>query len=193
MQHPPDEFKPVKATDMFQWALWMFLIAVYSLGVFWALIVKKPGTVGTRAYWMDFGGGFLLILALSRNSWPYHPLMFQASLVLLVVMFFWHFHCTMRSKTHVHTKCVGHSRFPGRGNMPHTLELLTGLALGAAIAIGGFVPYGLFIGFSALANSTRDGLIQERDRLRSVQMADAMWEQEYMMNNFNNWKRGQRG
>ena len=193
MQHPPDNYEHPKATDMLQSLSWIFLMAVYAAGVFWALIVKKPGTVGTRAYLLDFSGGFFLILALSQNSWPHSQTLFQCSLIFLVVIFLWHIYCTMKNPIHVHAKCVGQSRFPGKGKQPEGWELFTGVFLGTVVAAVGLVPFGLFIFVSACANGTRDAMIQERDRLRSVQMGDAMWEQEYTMNNFEKWKRGRHG
>ena len=193
MQQPPQPYEHPKATDILQSLSWVFLMAVYATGVFWALLVKKLGTVGTRAYFLDFSGGFLLLLALSQNPWPYDQFFFVSSLILLVIMLLWHMQATLNSPVHVHTKCIGHSRFLGKGKRPETMELVTGLLVAGLFVLFGLVPYGFFIFASASANFIRDGMIQERDRLRSVQMADAMWEQEYMMNNFDQWKRGSHG
>ena len=55
--------------QLFQFFCALILWAIYFTGAFWALLVKKPATVGTRAYWIDASGGFALILALSQNSW----------------------------------------------------------------------------------------------------------------------------
>ena len=189
MQHPPDNYEAPKITDMLQSLSWIFLMAVYSLGVFWALLVKKPGTVGTRAYLLDFCGGFFLLLALSQNSWPYDQVFFVGSLILLVIMLLWHMQSTVQKQEHVHTKCIGHSRFRGEGSRPETLELLTGFGVAAAFAVCGLFPYAFFIIASASANFLRDALIEERDRLKATQWADAEWEMQYHQNNYENWKR----
>lgn len=192
MQQPPDPYQHPKITDIFQNIVWLFMLAVYFAGVFWALLVKKPGTVGTRAYMLDMSGGFVLLLALSQGTRHGDKLLFTSSLVLLALMYLWHLHCTLRSKVHVHTKCVGHSRFPGDGQKPAWLEICSGVVVAIAFGVCGFQPFGTFIFISACANFARDAMIQERDRQRSVQMEDAMWEQQYMMRNYNAWKRGQR-
>lgn len=194
MNQPPDNYQQPKATDMLQSLSWVFLLAVYTLGVFWAMIVKKPGTVGVRAYALDMGCGFLLLLALSQNPWPLDQYFFVGSLILMCVLYLWHLSCTMRNHgmggAHVHTKCIGASRFRGEGKWPETYEVFSGILIGGVFAFCGLQPFGFFIFASACANGLRDAMIDERDRLRAVQMGDAMWESEYYMNNFNKWQRG---
>lgn len=178
------------AKDAFQVISGGFLVAVYTLGVFWALLVRKFGSIGTRAYWFDMCCGYLLIIALAQNPWYPDRYAFQLLWGLLPLLYVVHLLATMASSTHVHTQCVGRSRFPGNDGNAKVLEFVTGLLIGGGFYIYGMVPFGLFIMASATASTVRDALIAERDRQRALKMSDAMWEQQYMMDNFTKHNKG---
>ena len=181
---PPGGQEPFgDAKSLFQFLSGLFLIAVHVLGVFWAMLSKLPGTVGTREYWFDMLCGVTLLTALSQNSWYPDRYLFQGSIVLLIVLYFRHLFTTLYGKKHVHTKCIGTSRF-GTGDDGKLWEAVVGVATGISICLAGCQPYGLFVIASAVANTIKVAMVDERDRHRSVQMADAMAEQEYMMEHY---------
>jgi len=193
LKSPPEEFRPMQGKDAFQAIAGLLFLVLNVTGVFWALLVKKPGTAGTRAYLLDAAGGFVLLLALSQNHWFPDCYAFQLALMLMSIRFLWHFFASLNSKTHIHTRCIGVSRFPGKGHTKLAWELLVGMGVGFGFILLGMEPFGLFILASAACASFKEGLIEQRDTWRSIQIADAMSEQEYAMQNYERWKRGERG
>ena len=179
-ESPPD------VKEMFGFVSGVFYLAMMTLGCFWALVMRKPGTLGTRAYWFDYGCANLLLLAL-RQFFPYTPLfeLFTVTMIAMVVLFFFHLVCTLTNRKHVHTKNVGTSRFGT------AFELLVGGGVGAAFAtlVPGAAPYGIYIVCSAIALFINSVMIDERDRQRAVQMQDALWEQDYAMKMYEKMKK----
>ena len=173
---PPDQFEPWTGQDLFQFTAGIFLYFIHFVGVFWALIVRKPGTTGSRAYVPDALGGFVLLLALSQNGWEPDRYLFTACLIAFPILFFWHWNRAVNSPKHIHTQCIGASRFRGEGDNPYLLEWVSGLVPGLLFVAAGMAPFGFFIAASASCVFIRQGMIKERDRLRAVQMADAMLE-----------------
>ncbi len=185
---PPEQQPSPNAKQAFSFLAGILMIAVYTLGVFWAMLVKKPGTVGTRAYSFDLLCGITLLTALSQNSWYPDKYLFVGSLILLPVMYIRHIGATLKQPDHVHTKCIGGSRF-GNSDKAKALEFFFGIGAGLIVAATGCMPFGLFIMASSTANMVRQAMLDERDRQRSVQMADAMAEQKYMMEHFEKYQR----
>lgn len=188
LNSPPDDIRPPDGTALFQALAGLALYAINFVGVFWALLVKKPGTVGSRAYTTDFFGGFLLIVALSNNDWYPDKYLFFAAMVLMALKLVQHRYATSKRKEHVHTRCIGQSRFPGKGHTPLAWEVIVGGLVAIICFLVGLIPFGTYIGLSAICASLNEGLIEERDRQRAIQMADAMLEQEYAMENFRRWQ-----
>ncbi|MEM9411466.1 MAG: hypothetical protein AAGA30_10150 [Planctomycetota bacterium] len=189
LNQPPKETQIGDGRMLFQFISGLILWAIHFTGAFWALIVKKPTTVGTRAYWIDASGNFVMLIALSQNSWYPDKYLFLFSALILCLLFWWHFFSTLRAPGHIHTQCIGGSRFGGSGHTPQMIELMLGFFVGIFFCLFEMVPYGFFIIASAFASSFKEGIIQTRDDFRSVQMADALAEQEYLMNNYNDWKK----
>lgn len=190
---PPDGQSPLgDAKDMFQFISGVFLIAVHVLAAFWAMVAKQPGTVGTRAYWFDVGCANTLLLALSQNWWYPDRFLFQAAIPFLTVLYFWHLLSTAHRDEHVHTRCIGSSRF-GSGDDGKFKEALMGLVTGGAICLTGCVYFGGFVAASATANTIRIMMVDERDRQRAVQMADAFAEQEFMAHQYERFQREKSG
>lgn len=199
MQNHADQFQPPEgqtplgdAKGMFQFVSAVLMMAVHIVAAFWAMVAKKPGTVGTRAYWFDVGCANTLLLALSQNWWYPDRFLFQAAIPLLTGLYVWHLIATLRRNEHVHTRCVGSSRF-GSGDDGKFKEALAGLATGGCICLTGCLYFGAFVAASAIANAMRILMVDERDRQRSVQMADAFAEQEFMMHQYEQFQREKAG
>jgi len=186
---PPDDNTTLgDAKQTFQFISGIFMIAVHVTGAFWAMIAKKPGSVGTRAYWFDVLSCNTLLLALSHNWWYPDRLAFQGAIAVNTGLWLWHLWATINQEEHVHTHCIGASRF-GAGDNGKFREAMIGLISGLCIVLIGFQYFGFFIVASAGANAIRIMMVDERDRQRSVQIADAIAEQEYMMNQYEKFKR----
>lgn len=185
---PPGQHEPLgDAKAMFQFISGVFIIAVHVLAAFWAMVAKQPGTVGTRSYWFDVLCANTLLIALSQNSWYPDRYLFQGSIVLITGLLLWHLMSTHSRPGHIHTKCIGESRF-GPGDQGKLREFVVGAGTGLCIVIAGCGPFGLFVLASAAANVLRILMLDERDRQRNVQMADAMAEQDYMMNQYDRYQ-----
>lgn len=189
MHNHSDNFKPPgeqtvmgDAKNVFQFLTGIFMIAVHVTASFWAMIAKKPGTVGTRTYWFDVLCGNTMLLALSHNFPAPDQFLFQFAIVLMSGLYLRHLFSTMNQEEHIHTHCIGKSRF-GEGDNGKFREAMIGKIVGLCICLTGCVPFGIFVIISALANAVRIMMVDERDRQRAVNLADAMAEQEYAMDN----------
>lgn len=165
----------------------IFHLTLMTLNTPWLLLMRKGGTVGTRATWFDYGCTNLLLLA-CRQFFPYSPCveLFTATLMLMPFLFLYHIIASLRQKHHVHTKSIGAPAVKSE-----LLEFLVGAGIGCAIIWKwpAAEPYGFFILCSASALAIRSMMIEERDRLRSVQMEDALWEQDYMIRNYERFRK----
>lgn len=181
--NPKDEFKPASAKMLIHNLGLVFVTAVATTSCFWSMLFRKPGTVGTRAYTLEMFLSTLLILMLANapGEKPY----FVVALVLMYGGYIKHLMTTWKKTEHVHTQSVGGYLYSKNGSV----EGFLGLGIGAAIFFVGLPYLGGFIAASALCCGIRDSLIQERDKLRSIQMADAIAEQEYMMKIHERFKR----
>lgn len=183
MQKPPDQFQPASAKMMVHNLGVVLLTAVATTSCFWSMLFRRPGSVGTRAYALEMFLSTLLILMLANapGERPY----FIVALVLMYAGYIKHNLATGASKEHVHTQCVGGYRYSKTGSV----EGFLGLAIGGAAYYLGLPYFGGFVAASALCCGIRDSLIQERDKLRATQMADAIAEQEYMMKIYERFKK----
>lgn len=165
----------------------IFLLVVMVMSNPWLMLVRKFGTVGTRATWIECGLSMIVLMALSQSVEPLRSL-FVGTLFLMPILFFAHIICTSSKKQHVHTLCLGTPRFGSE-----FLEFLLGAATGLSIVFGWpeAAPFGWYIFACAAALGIRGMMLEERDRQRSVQMDDALWEQDYMMRNYEKFKKSQ--
>lgn len=182
---PPDNFKPASAKMTIHNLGLLGITAVATLSCFWSMLMRKPGTVGTRAYALEMVLSSLLLIALSHSPYPQERDVFYVFLGVMYVGYISHLGKTNKSEKHVHSYCVGSYRYSKKG----AIELCIGVAVGTALYYLGFQYAGGFVGVSALACTVRDALIEERDKIRSRQIADAIIDQEYMMHNYERFKR----
>ena len=185
---PPEILPPPDAKQAFNFFSGIFIFVIFTMSAFWALLVKKPGTIGRIAYLTDSGFSFVVILALSQNGWYPDKYIFTACLVVLPILYCFHLVTSAKSEKHVHSRCIGASRF-GRGDKGPFLEFVFGLCLGVVCILAGCAPFGFFLMICSTASTIRFGMIEERDRQRSIQMADAIAEQEIMMEQYEKYMR----
>ncbi len=190
MHNHTDTFQPPQGgqNDMpdgkqiFGFVVSLFYLALMTLNTPWLLLMRKRGTVGTRATWFDFGCTNLLLLA-CRQFFPYSPCveLFTGTMLLMLPLFLLHFRAAWISPQHVHTQSIGR---PWVGS--ELLEFVIGAAIGLTIIWRwpSAEPFGYFVLASAGALAIRSMMIEERDRMRSVQIEDALWEQEQMLANY---------
>ena len=154
----------------------------------WLLLVRNFGSVGTRATWLEYSLTSVVLIALAHQFPPPNYYLFMGTLVVMPVFFFGHIFATLNTKEHVHTHCLGTPRL---GSEPR--EFFVGAAIGLAIVLFWPIaaPFGWYVFTCASALAIRGMMLEERDRQRSVQMDDALWEQEYMMRNYEKFKKGQ--
>lgn len=191
MQNHADTFKPPENQPMpdgkqvFRTAITLLHYAIGALSVFWSLVIRKPGSVGTRVHWVDVPIA-MVGLSIVRFS-PYYldAWMFALTMNLLPMLYVYHLITTFCQRRHVHTMCVGEPFFRGGEKW----ECLAGLVTAAALYWSGIRSYGMFVAASALAVVIRDWVISERDRQKTVQLDDALWEQEYMIGNLKKYGR----
>lgn len=181
--NPKDEFKPASAKMLVHNLGLLFVTAVATTSCFWSMLFRKPGTVGTRAYALEMFLSTLLILMLANA--PHEKPYFVIALLFMYVGYVQHLMATWKKKEHVHTQCIGGYRYSEKGSV----EGFLGLGIGAAVFLIGLPYFGGFIAASALCCGIRDSLVSERDKLRSIQMADAIAEQEYMMKIYERFKK----
>ena len=198
MQQPPHIERPPDAKQTFN-IIGVCLIQIMCIvATFWALIVKKPGTAGTRHYWQEAGWSFILLLALSQNSWYPDQYFFVASIFILSFNFWWHYLASakhVRNGTRrIHTQYIGDSRFKGKEKWWRQFqEAATGLLVAMVFVLIGAYPYAFFLIATTLCCANKEMAIEERDRLRSIQIDDAMMEQEYIMDNYERWRNQRHG
>ncbi|MEO9749898.1 MAG: hypothetical protein ABJM39_11705 [Porticoccus sp.] len=176
--HNHDHKEFASGKDVAEFVTGVFHLAVSILGVFWALCIKKRGTVGTRVYMVDTGLCWLGLLAMTGQPGDW---MFHLALVVLPLLWLYHLVATWSRKEHVHTMCIGSSPFPFEASTNQSIETFLGIGLGVLIATTLDFYFGCFLALSAFAGIVRAWMIDERDRRRAVQMNDALAEQEYMM------------
>ena len=199
MNNHADSFKPPHDTgdgmpdgkELFGFVTGICYIAIDTLGAFWMLMMRRGGTIGSRATWFGVGCGNLLLLAL-RGAYPYTPCyeLFTGAMVVMTLLFFYHLIRTVSSKEHVHTQCIGTPMF--KGSSGEIGELAGGIFLALIIAFGSpdAQPFAIWLAASAIALAIRGWMIDERDRLRATAMEDAIWEQNYMQRNYERFKKG---
>ena len=161
----------------------IFLIGLGGLSVFWTLIVRKFGTIGTRALWFDLICGYVLVIILAHGLYP-DALLFRGVWIVMPLLYVTHLMATLGASGHVHRHCVGKPRFLGGGRKGEAIETVIGWAVFLVFYCTGYEIFAWFLLASILATVIRDVMIAFRDRQRSAQMQDAMWAQNYMMDNF---------
>lgn len=182
---PKDIAPPPNAKHMVLPLMGLFLWLCTVLGCWWAMLTRKVGTVGTRFYFMPMMWSTAMFVALYSNDFYPDKYFFQVTLVLMWLFYLQHLYMTMKNRVHVHTRCVGLHNHPA-------LEVAMLILLcWFAYEFQAFA-YVYFTMASCVADTIHGELIKERDRQRSVQMADAMWEQQYMMDNYREFQETRR-
>ncbi|MCC7336539.1 MAG: hypothetical protein IT422_15725 [Pirellulaceae bacterium] len=184
LNQPEQQKKPPGAKEAFNFFAFILIFACRVVGVFWAIISKKFGSVGTRVYALDVLWAIPLLLALRVNDWYPDKYAFETMFIVLVAGFMLHLAATLKQKQHIHTKYVGDTRGGGLG------EFVVWAALTGGFLAAGMVPTACFITTSMVCHHLFLTAIQERDRQRAVMIADSMAEQRYMMENFERYNPG---
>ena len=172
---------PTQAFQAFA-GLCLWIISIMS--AFWAMLARRPDTIGVKAYFVDVMLCLTLLTALSQNSWYPDRYLFRVSSALLIILYLKHLYATSKSDRHVHSRCVGVSRFGSEST-----EAIIALLIGLGFCALGAVPYGAFLMFSALALLIKGMMIGERDKKRAKLMMDSVLEQEHMMETFEQYRR----
>lgn len=181
LKEPPKEFETVSPAAALGLMTGIFLYACRFVGCFWALVVKKPGTVGVRAYLLDFFCSVPMFLAFIQNDWYPDKYFFLFAFGFHILFYLNHLVKSAYSQEPIHSHCLGNTRL-GR-----TWDLLLGAALGLGVAL--IAPFfGAFVMASAVGHGIFLTAIEERDRQRVVKMTDAMLEHEYMMTQFEKYR-----
>jgi len=182
MSQPPQE-QQNEFTNVFSTGIAVVYLAIMAFSAPWALMSKKFGTVGTRAYWFDVMCSITVLCFLRMNGHPDADL-FTATLLLLPCLWLLHFYATVSRKEHVHRQCIGTPRFGDTG----------AFALGCTIACG-FIylecyAFAIYLIASVLATLFRSTWVEERDHQRTLAMKDALWEQKQMMALYEKYSKG---
>lgn len=185
---PPahDTIQPASFKQTFQFVTGLLHMLVYGFGAWWAMLTKRPKTVGTRAYWLDVALCWIpmAMCAQSPGLPQLERQLFLGGWILMFLLYWVHLIASYASPNHVHTKCVGQSRLGDRW------DFFIGFVLGMGLYALELRFVGGFIVISSTCNWLRDQMILERDRQRAVQMDDAMFEQQYMLGNYNQQGKG---
>lgn len=184
--NPPGDMPSGK--DAFKLIINVILIAIGALSVFWALVMRKFGTVGTRAYWFDLLTGYVLVIIMSHGLYP-DAVLFRGLWVGLPLLYIAHLGATASAEKHVHRHCLGSPRFL-KGKKGEVLEIVIACLAAGAFQAAGYEVFGLYVLLSATALYIVEILVMARDGQRVKQMEDAMWEQEYTMANFQRHNKG---
>lgn len=152
---------------------------IYTVGSFWSLCVKKWGTVGTRTYWMEAPLMLFVLAVLAAGTFGIEGQLFYWALFGFAINYGIHFWATVlvRMKgVHVHSYGLGKSIFPKHGQI---VEVLLGALLGVWAFVSEAPIFGGFLMASTFCTAVGGGIVVARDRMRVVQMQDAMQQQQY--------------
>ena len=186
MSHKPpqDDFELMQSKEAFQFIGTVAVFTLTVLSTFWSQLARKPGTIGTRYYARGVLWTFVGFVAMLGTPSQIDKLLFQGAIVVLAVAYIWQLQATKRMPHHVHTHAIGQWRFD------IMIELMIAVAIMFVLwNYAGSRLFAPFLAISALSCLIHDGIIEERDKLRATQMADAIAEQEYMMANYERYKR----
>jgi hypothetical protein len=179
------DIKMPTGTERFQQATSLIFVLIDALSVLWVLTMRKFGTLGTRTYMFSFVWALGIIAVMHAGTTGNDKVCFHIAAWWLLIGWWIHFAATgyRRRTHHVHSHDIGLPRFL-KGQNGYLFEVIVG-SLWLLVANHFKAPiFGLYMFVSSFCAALTYGLVQERDKIRVLQVKDSIMEQRRYVDGF---------